>query len=148
TADHGVCPLPEHALQGGTQAGRISTLGLLSKLDAYLQSTGAKEGDAKRWIESASEGGIYLNYRAIAAAERKPEEIATVLAHYLSEQPGIQTAYTRAQLMNELPPGDVIGRRVQKSFHPDRSGDVLIVVKPYHFIGSQKTGTTHGTPHP
>ena len=71
-----------------------------------------------------------------------------VLAKWLAEQPGIQTAYTQKQLLGEIPANDEIGRRVQKSFLPDRSGDVLIVAKPFHFILIQKTGTTHGSPHP
>jgi len=37
---------------------------------------------------------------------------------------------------------------VKKSFYPDRSGDVLLVAKPYHVIWGLKTGTSHGTPHP
>src|SRR5262249_3173172 len=45
-------------------------------------------------------------------------------------------------------PGDVIGRKVSKSFFPERSGDVMIVEKyGYLFTGSLGAGTPHGTPH-
>jgi arylsulfatase A-like enzyme len=40
---------------------------------------------------------------------------------------------------------------VERSFHPQRSGDLLLVTKPFYFwsskYGGQSTGTTHGTPH-
>ena len=78
----------------------------------------------------------------------KLDHVAATLAAWLAEQSGIQAAYTQAQLMGEIPTNDVIGQRVKKSFDPTRSGDVLTVVKPYYMILSQKTGTTHGTPHP
>jgi hypothetical protein len=46
-------------------------------------------------------------------------------------------------------PADPLGQRVWRSFHPDRSGDVVVVQKPYHiFTTPLATGTLHGTPHP
>src|SRR5262249_3354633 len=54
---------------------------------------------------------------------------------------------TRAQLHGEMAPYDEVGTRVKKSFHPARSGDVVMVLKPYHFVSEYSTGTTHGTPH-
>ena len=36
---------------------------------------------------------------------------------------------------------------VRRSFHPERSGDVTIVVKPYHLIWMVLTGSSHGSPH-
>jgi len=36
---------------------------------------------------------------------------------------------------------------VRRSFHPDRSGDVMMVLKPYHIVWTRLKGTSHGTPH-
>ena len=37
---------------------------------------------------------------------------------------------------------------MKRSFHPDRSGDVYVVLKPYYLLSTTiGTGTTHGTPH-
>jgi hypothetical protein len=41
-----------------------------------------------------------------------------------------------------------MGQRVKRSFYPERSGDVVIVPKPYYLITDRLTGTTHGSPHP
>jgi hypothetical protein len=50
-------------------------------------------------------------------------------------------------------PADAIDRRVQRSFVPDRSGDVLALAKPYSFFSyslllGYPAGTSHGTPYP
>ena len=37
---------------------------------------------------------------------------------------------------------------MRKSYHPDRCGDVVVILKPYYFPSSPlATGTGHGTPH-
>jgi hypothetical protein len=36
---------------------------------------------------------------------------------------------------------------VRMSFYPERSGDLFVVVKPYHLLTTYATGTAHGTPH-
>jgi len=150
TADHGICPLPEVAQKMGHPAGRIVPLGLGSAAEAHLSETlGKSQNERIRWIESATtEGGIYLNQRAIAARGLKLDDVAGELATWFATQPGMLAAYTRAQLLGQIPESDAIGKRVQKSFHPERSGDVLLVTQPYYFITSLKTGTTHGSPHP
>ena len=148
TADHGVCPLPEVAQQGGHPAGRLAPLGLFGAADRHLlEKFGANADEKSRWIEAVTEGGIYLNDRVCTARGISPNAVAKELADWLATQPGILVGYTRTQLLGPIPESDSIGRRVQKSFHPERSGDVLFVPKPYYFISGPKTGTTHGTPH-
>jgi hypothetical protein len=89
-----------------------------------------------------------LNRRLVTARGLDLDTVARELARWLAGQAGFQTTYTQAQLRGSLPADDVIGRRVQKSFHPDRSGDVLVVMKPYHFFSVPKVGTNHGSPYP
>jgi hypothetical protein len=145
TADHGVCPLPEVTKNGG----RMTPIGVLSAAETHLRSKlGLPPDDVAHWIEAGNEAGIYLNRNAIAAHGKKLENIAATLAKWFAEQPGIQAAYTQAALRGEIPASDEVGRRVKKSFLADRSGDVLLVPKPYHVIWGLKTGTSHGTPHP
>src|SRR5690606_14036278 len=40
---------------------------------------------------------------------------------------------------------DIIGRRIARSYHLQRSGDLEIVLQPYWLRSS--SGTTHGTPY-
>jgi predicted AlkP superfamily pyrophosphatase or phosphodiesterase len=151
SADHGVCPLPEVARQSGNPGARLAPLGMLGAAQQRLQEIFARDSDEPaRWIETANEGGIYLNRRLIESRGLAVEEVAREFARWLAYQPGIHGAYTAARLRSDssITAEDAIGRRVKKSFMPDRSGDVLFVVKPYTLVWLQKTGTSHGSPHP
>lgn len=154
-ADHGVCPLPERRLaEGHKQAGRVSPKLLSTGALKHLNDTFAK-GKKMPWIESTSGGTVYLNKGTIAELGLQQAAVERALADWLKQQKGIQTAYTRTELLQGPPKGDPIGEMVWRSFHPDRSGDVLPVLEPYHLLGgalvANKTGsytTTHGSPHP
>lgn len=106
-----------------------------------------KAGRKARWIETADDGGIYLNQRLIQSLKLNLDDVSKELAVFISQQPYVQAAYSRPQLSAAIPEQDEIGRRVQKSFLADRSGDVIVVLKPYYLLTSRKTGTNHGTPH-
>jgi predicted AlkP superfamily pyrophosphatase or phosphodiesterase len=149
SADHGICPNPEVSQAEGREAKRVPTLGMFSAAETHLREKLGELGDTKsRWIEAANEGGIYLNQRMIEARKLDADVVATALADWLGQQEAIYWAYTRRQLMLPESAGDSeILRRVRRSFHPDRNGDVLFVSKPYYLITPYKTGTTHGTPH-
>lgn len=147
TADHGVCPLPEISRLNGRPAQRVVPLGMLTDAELHLRELFGKPSEPKsRWIEFANDAGIYLNRRLIAARGLELDPVARELAKWLASQPHIHAAYTQRDLAATT--DDEICNRVRKSFMPERSGDVLVVPKPYHMITSVKTGTTHGTPHP
>jgi predicted AlkP superfamily pyrophosphatase or phosphodiesterase len=149
TADHGICPIPEFSQAQGREAKRVPMLGLFSTAESYLREKLGEPGDTKsRWIEAFNEAGIYLNQRMIEARKLDVNDVADVLARWLAEQESIGWAFTRKQLLaHDSPHDNEILRRVRKSFHPDRSGDVIYVSKPYYLITSFKIGTTHCTPH-
>jgi hypothetical protein len=149
TSDHGVCPLPEVARRQGRDAGRVSLDLLTDGAQAFLDARFLGEAAEAPWIEAREDLWVYLNRQVLRAHHLEPARVEEALARWLDRQPGIHKAYTRTQLTRGPLPGDPIGERVRRSFHPDRSGDVAVVLKPYHLLGSPLgTGTTHGTPHP
>lgn len=148
SADHGICPLPEQTQAGGKTALRQTPLGLLTAAEAYLRTEYSLPAhDTSRFIEAANESGIYLNQRLLAANKLKTLAVAQNLAKWLSRNPMIHRAFVREELVDQPLAEDPLVRRVQYTLHPQRSGDVYFVVKPYHLITSNKTGTTHGSPH-
>ena len=42
---------------------------------------------------------------------------------------------------------NLIGRRVCAGFNGERSGDIVLMTKPYAIPGGGKSGTTHGSPY-
>jgi hypothetical protein len=148
TADHGVCPLPEVARKQGKDAARILPSTLAREAEAFLDETYGQGTGKSRWIERFVSPSMYLNYRTLRDHGCERADVENALAGWLKKQPGMQTAYTRTELINGVAADDAIGQAVRLSFHPDRSGDVIIVVKPYYQIMTFLTGTGHGTPHP
>jgi hypothetical protein len=148
TADHGVCPLPEVIRKQGKEADRILPGELARDAEEFLDATYDGGKGQVRWLDDFVYPWMYLNQRALQKRGLKQSEVEETLAAWLRKRPGIQTTYTRTQLLNGVPADDAVGQAVRRSFHPDRSGDVTIVVKPYYQITPLLTGTGHGTPHP
>ena len=60
------------------------------------------------------------------------------------------TFFTRDQFLRGTLPDTKVAQRYAKSFHPDRSGDVLVATRPFFFWGKyaeRDGGTTHGSPY-
>jgi predicted AlkP superfamily pyrophosphatase or phosphodiesterase len=167
TADHGICPLPEFAVTHPDRypdakgAKRVPGLGLLVLAEQHLRDKFGKPTEkaepkdkSKGWIEQPSPPYLYLNRKLANERGVKVEAVAEELANWLVDQDGVQAAYTHARLSKPVESVDPIEGRVRLSFHPDRSGDVYLLLKSYHLITSPTstsrifTGTTHGAPHP
>jgi predicted AlkP superfamily pyrophosphatase or phosphodiesterase len=158
SADHGICPLPEFARRQGKETGRVIPELLTSQAEAFLNKHFLKDGQKASWFETPkkSNSWVYFNQATLKDKDVNVTEAAAerALADWLPRQPGVQAAFTRTELLKE-PLADPIGRMVQKSFHPDGCGDVIVVLRPYHLfsqpLDSPKTAayrTTHGSPHP
>jgi hypothetical protein len=148
TADHGVCPLPEVARTQGKDAQRVSHEQLETQAGEFLQETFDPKGDKACWIEAQSSVWLYLNHNLLRERKLEAARLEEALARWLKKQPGVLTAYTRTQLMGNLPADDALGQRVRRSFHPGRCGDVAVVPKPYYLLTSDLSWTLHGSPHP
>ena len=161
TADHGVGPIPEVSAAKGLDAERIPPIALLKNAEAHLRAAygranpdkadakpGEPKADRNLWIEAVSAPNFYLNQRRIKAHDLAPGDAAEKLAAWLRTQKGIDRAYTHAQLSaEEGPAGDALFAPMRRSFHPDRSGDVVVVTKPLSLFDTYTTGTSHGSPH-
>jgi hypothetical protein len=148
TADHGVCPLPAVARSQGRDAGRVSPQVFTDQAETYLGQAfpgGDERGD---WIQGTSDLWIYLNQGRARQAGLEPRHVEEMLSSWLARQPGVLRAYWRSQLLAGPFPDDPVGERVRRGFHPQRSGDVGVVLRPYYLVGTPlERGTTHGSPH-
>jgi predicted AlkP superfamily pyrophosphatase or phosphodiesterase len=158
SADHGICPLPEvtaarkkaDPLLPIPDAQRLDGVKFYLAAETFLRQKFANGDDKVECIARRSSNSCYLNRNWIQAAGLKQEAVEQALANWAKKYPGILTTYTRTELLkNEPAPGDDVRQKVQLSFQPDRSGDVIFVTQPYWLVASAayRTGTTHGTPH-
>lgn len=155
TADHGICPLPEFAAKQGKDAKRVSALGLIKAAEDFLQKTYGQGENANnsRWIEAIPAPYVYLNHRLIESKKLDKSEVSKTLAKFLKTQDGIGNVWTYEELNVATGPADKIAKRVWNAFHPDRSGDLYLMLKPYYLVGAITvgskiaTGTNHGSPY-
>jgi hypothetical protein len=90
--------------------------------------------------------GLYLDYEAIGRNNVRREDVENELARLIGECPPVEKVWTRTQLESPSPSDDRFLSMYRNSFHPDRSPDLYVQVKPNHLI-RQDRGTSHGTPY-
>jgi len=142
TGDHGVLPVPEE-MTGVYRlpAGRVTANLARPVQEALTASFG--EG---QWVLGMGlyEQNFYLNRETAAAKKVAMSDVERVAADTLMKQPGIYTAFTRTQILNnQLPQWDWIKRAVN-GFHPVLGGDVMAFEAPGFYFGGG-TGTGHGS---
>jgi predicted AlkP superfamily pyrophosphatase or phosphodiesterase len=141
TSDHGVAPLPELQQARHLPGGRIKAEELFTPIEDALR---ARFGEGK-WILSTAGTSPYLNQPLIAEKKLDPADVRRVAAVAAQSAPHVARVYTREQLLSAEAAPDTIGRRILRSYHLARSGDLEIVLEPYWMRAS--SGTTHGTPY-
>ncbi len=141
TSDHGVAPLPELQQERRLPGGRIRTSALFPPIVAALE---ARFGPGA-WLLATAGSSPYLNHALIAEKGLDASEVRRVAAEAARRTPHVLRVYTRDQLQRGEVAPDLIGRRVLRGFHEQRSGDLEIVFDPYWMRAVD--GTTHGTPH-
>lgn len=158
-SDHGVAPLVEASRARNIPAVKVVPDKLREEMDQFLTSKyGAPRstrpeaddpyaGLLNRWIEAFEPPNVYINRAVAAESGRSIGDVARELAGWLRQRPEVERVYTITE-QQDAPAKDDIDRMVRRSFHPDRSGDLYVLLKPYSFFAKAKyEGTLHGTPY-
>lgn len=141
TTDHGVASLPEVLSTHRVPAGRFSSQDLADGIERALD---ARFGDAV-WIERVTGSFVYLDHAVIAGKGADPAAVGQVAADAAGLVPHVARAYTSDALLQGGTPDDRLSRRVARTHHASRSGDLYVVLEP-HWI-SAASGATHGSPY-
>jgi arylsulfatase A-like enzyme len=140
TADHGGANIPEEWAALGLDGQRVHPAGIQQGLNAELE----KRFGAPNLVVAIEEVDVYLDDKAIAAKKLDGPTVRRAAAEWLTAHPNLEVAVARDDLGRGDPSG--LGRTLLNSYHAARGGDVLMVMKPYHVLESEKAGTSHGTP--
>lgn len=144
TADHGVAPTADFATAQGLDGARPDTTPLFAGLEQKLAE---RFGAGKFFLlPKPADGALYFDHAALRARNLSADEVARFIREWAYASGEYQGAYTRAQLLDGVAPG-AIGQRVLKGYHAERSGDVVLIPKPYHLPSTYQNGTTHGSPY-
>jgi predicted AlkP superfamily pyrophosphatase or phosphodiesterase len=141
TADHGVAPTPEVLQSERMPGGRLTNPEFFAPV---LKALDERFGVGK-WLLSTAGTSPYFDNNVMAAQKADPAEAQRIAARALYLQPHVARVYTREQLLNGYAPADRFDARVIRSFHPQRSGDLEVVLDPFWIRG--RTGATHGSPY-
>ena len=143
TADHGVAPTAEFAREQGFDGSRADLAPWLTELNTQLVE---RFGEGNYFLTSSPvDGHFYFDHAALRARKISEKELALFIRDAAYETGEFQAAYTRSQLLEGRAPG-VIGQRVVNGYHAERSGDVVLIAKPFRLPNAYKAGTTHGSP--
>lgn len=142
TADHGGANIPEQWAAQGMDGLRVSPATMEKALEKDL-ATKFNGGDLVAAIE---ESDVYLDQKVIADKKLDLTAVRRFTAAWLAKQPDVTLAVAREDLDGPDPSAGWLPT-VKAGFHPDRSGDVLMVFKAGRVSETEPLGTSHGSPY-
>ncbi len=158
SADHGVAPIAAHAAALGLQGQRLNRDDVLKAIRAAISARYGRDGNADKtadYVQTFMNGQVYFNAAALARDHIARAEIERVVADAMMQLPYVARCFTRTQFeQGAISPSDAVARRILHGFNSQRSGDVLLLYRPFVMQFSppnaptdQPDNTTHGTPY-
>ena len=139
TADHGGAIVPAYLMDQRFPGGYMDYTPMIDSVNQWL-SKKYKLNDALRGIHNEQ---LYLNLQKIEAAGYSMESIENFIAEKLVYWPGVQQVFTASAMRKEEYQHE-LASLIQKGFHPQRSGNVILALQP-NWMEYSRTGTTHGS---
>lgn len=143
TADHGFPNVPEISKTMQRDAGRVDGKALVDDVNQVL----LKKFGVDKLVSKWSGPTMLLNYALIEEKNLKAADVENAASAFLLTRPGIAQVFTRTQLEQGALPDTRLGKLMQRAWHRQISGDLMLVAKPYWYFGSGKSGTSHGSPY-
>ena len=140
TADHGVAPLPERSADVGLDAGRLTRGEVVQRLDDALVGI-LGPGPHVAWVQYSDLYFMPGVYEKLVADPRAMQAAIDALRAV----PGVWRVLRSDELEARRPTDDPVARATGLSHYPGRSGDLIVVPKPYWVLGN--VATMHGTLH-
>ena len=125
TSDKGVADSPDFLKSIGMQAGYFNAQSSISLLKSYLNAIYGRAN----WIRNYSDQQIYLNQILIDESKISLEDIQLKSAQFLTQFSAINTAITGNTLQKTNFTNGIL-QKFQNSYNQERSGDILISLKP------------------
>ncbi|MBX7243934.1 MAG: alkaline phosphatase family protein [Candidatus Sumerlaeaceae bacterium] len=145
TSDHAVAPMPDWAADFGKLDGsRILYSRLTSEAKAALAER-FPDKTSETLVTKFGEPYLYLHLARLADSGIDRRAAQEAIADRLRRIPGVYTTYTRYDIEHGLLPKTSASDAIYNGFHPERSGEVLVLCEPFKYASSSSNGTTHGS---
>jgi predicted AlkP superfamily pyrophosphatase or phosphodiesterase len=148
SADHGVSPIPEEVRKNGIDAGRLNTEQVKVRIEQALEPLHFP----KNPVVEVGGADVYFSPEVAAKLQGDSRAVQAVI-DAISSVPGVLHVYTAAEVSDRPATKNPMRDAEAAGFFPSRSGDLLIVPKPYWVwdyspVGqASRGGTSHGTPY-
>lgn len=148
TADHGGAPIPEVAASLGMEAGRINSDSVQAFIETIMQKKYGRLSGKYRYVAMINDPNIYLNETVLSEKNIDKKAAEDYIARSLkTEFRAIYRIYRDVDILSGDVMPDMISEHVVRSFFPERSGDLVVVLKPYYVWDWSHKGTDHGQPY-
>jgi predicted AlkP superfamily pyrophosphatase or phosphodiesterase len=147
SADHGADDIPEHRALDHYDADRLaSQAAIRDGASAFLKS---RLNSSENFVVNYVPPGLYLDHTKLTQAKVDVRLAENALAEYGRTIPGIAFALTRSDLISGNVARTPLMNRIERGFHPERSGDVVLIQKQFWYMDTLPTryAATHGSPY-
>ncbi|MBI1874012.1 MAG: alkaline phosphatase family protein [Acidobacteria bacterium] len=139
TSDHGITPIPEVAARSGIESGYIAPAEVEAKAQAALA---AALGPGK-YVAKVTHTNVYFAPGVSAKLKEHPAALRSAIES-IATLPGILRVVDGATLGLATAPSSPLLKAAALSYDPIRSGDLILMPRPYWVIKGEDI-TTHGT---
>ena len=141
SADHGVADIPEQRQRRGEEAGRVST----ATLEQVIEASARTSVGIAASVATVNGGDVYFEPGVYARLQSTRSALDEVV-RAVEAQPGVARVFLSEQLVGGTAPSDLLHRAALLSYVPERSGDLVVALKPGWIFGTLPT--THGSGNP
>lgn len=138
TADHGVAPFPERALQYGAAAGRIDP----GSVTRAAQEAVAAELGPGQYVSGLAHTELYFQPGVFDRLRERPAALRRV-RDAIAAIEGVAEVYAADAIAARAADADAAARGIARGYFPGRSGDIIFTMRPYWLIEAK--GTNHGS---
>src|SRR5262249_18618121 len=144
SADHGGTPIPEQMQKAGVDAGMLSLPGVQRAVEDALKPFNYPSPA----VATVSSADVYFTPDVYAKLKQDPSAMQAVLKA-IRGVPGVFNVFSDDELRDRPATNNPLRSAESLSYFPGRSGDLLIVPKPYWLLDYTAAGSqrAYGTGH-
>ena len=139
TSDHGALEVPAYLNSKGVKATSVNKYKFRKSIIEYLDETFG----SKIIIEHSINNHIYINYAEVNSLDLDIDLVKEKIVNHLKTYEFINSAYSLDKIIS-LSKLTGYQELIKNGYHPERSGDIVFVLKPNTIIYGDR-GTTHGS---
>lgn len=143
SADHGAMNNARFLQDCRIPAGNWDDKAMATQLNQVLVKTYPNVGDIVKTVMNYQ---VFFNHDVIQQHQLDFEKIKQIVLQVLKEDHNVLYACDMQKVMTESIP-DVVKSRIINGYNRERSGDVVVLLKPNHYAHGMK-GTDHGAWNP